>query len=71
MHWIWHGLWREDGHVLRCAIDVAVESQASEWKIYKDLEEECLTVGLSREDAICGFWQIYPQKFFGAMWGIS
>ena len=55
----WHGhvLMREDGHVLRRALDFVVEGQRKKgrpkrtWK--KQVEEETVKVGLRREDALC------------------
>ena len=54
----WHGhvLGREDGHVLRRALDFEVEGQRKKgrpkrtWK--KQVEEESVKVGLKREDAL-------------------
>ena len=48
---------REDGHVLRSAVDFEVEGQRQKgrlkrtWK--KQVEEECVRVGLRKEDALC------------------
>ena len=55
----WYGgvLRREDGHVLRRALDFDVESQRKKgrlkrtWK--KQVEEESVKVGLIRKDALC------------------
>ena len=50
-------LWREDGHVLRGALDFEVESERkkgrpkSTWE--RQVEEESVKVGLRREDALC------------------
>ena len=50
-------LGREDGHVLRMALDFEVEGQRKEGRprrIWKKLvEEESVKVGLRREDALC------------------
>ena len=45
----WHGhvLWREDGHVVRRALEVR---PMGAWK--KQVEEEGVKVGLRREDAL-------------------
>ena len=54
--WYDHVL-REDGHVLRWALDFDVEGQEKEerskrrWK--KQVEEESVKVGLRRKDALC------------------
>ena len=48
---------REDGHVLRMALDFEVEGQMRKgrvrrmWK--KQVEEESVMIGLRREDALC------------------
>ena len=48
---------RKDGHVLRRALDFAIEGQRKKgrprrtWK--KQVEEESVKVGLRREDALC------------------
>ena len=55
----WHGdvLRREDGHVMRTALDFDVTVQRKKgrpkriWK--KQVEEESMKVGLRREDALC------------------
>ena len=55
--WYGHVLMREDGHVLRRALDFEVESQRKKgrpkrtWK--KQMEVESVKVDLSREDALC------------------
>ena len=57
VHWYGHVLRREDGHVLRRALDIEVEGQGKKgrpkrmWK--KQVEEEGMKVGLRREDALC------------------
>ena len=55
----WYGymLRREDGHVLRRALDLEVEGRRKKgrpkmtWK--KQVEEESVKIGLRREDALC------------------
>ena len=55
----WYGyvLRREDGHVLRRALDFEVEGQKRKgrpkWTWKKQIEEESVKVGLRREDAFC------------------
>ena len=52
-----HVLRREDGHVLRKALDFEVDGQRKKgrmkrtWK--KQVEEESVNVGLRRQDALC------------------
>ena len=41
-HWFGHELWREDGHILRRALDLEVEGQRKKWKherMWKMLDE--------------------------------
>ena len=55
--WYGHVLRREDGHVLRRALDLEVEDQRKKgrlnktWK--KQVEEESVKVGFRREDDLC------------------
>ena len=57
VHWDGHVLRREDGHVIRRALDFEVEGQRKKgrpnrtWK--KQVEEESVKVGLRKEDALC------------------
>ena len=57
VHWYGHVLRREDGHVLRRALDYEVDGQRKKgrpkrtWK--KQVEEEIVKVGLRMEDALC------------------
>ena len=57
VRWYGHVLRREDGHVLRTALDIEVKGQRKKgrlkrtWK--KEVEEESVKVGLRREDALC------------------
>ena len=48
---------RADGHVLRKALDIEGEGQRKKWRLMrtwkKQVEEEIMKVGLSREDALC------------------
>ena len=52
-----HVLRREDGHVLRRALDFVIEGQRKKgrpkrtWK--NQVEEESMKVGLRKEDALC------------------
>ena len=56
VHWCGHGLRREDGHVMTRSLDFEVEGHRMKrrpkrtWK--KQVEEESVKVGLSREDAL-------------------
>ena len=56
-YWFGYAFWREDGHVLRRALDFKVEGQRKKgrpkrtWK--KQVDEENVKVGLRREDALC------------------
>ena len=58
--WYGHVLRREDGYILRRALDFEVEGQRkkvrpkSTWK--KQVEEESMKVGLRRKDALCCVW---------------
>ena len=65
----WYGdvLRREDGHVLRRALDFEVEGQRKKerlmktWK--KQAEEESVKVGLRREDVLCcSKWSVCVNK---------
>ena len=55
--WYGHMVRREDGHILRWALDIEVEDERKEgrlertWK--KQIEEESVKVGQSMEDALC------------------
>ena len=55
----WHGnvLRREDGHVLRRALDFEVEGQRKKWRPKRtwkqQVEEESMKVGLRREGSLC------------------
>ena len=56
VHWYGHVMRREDGHVLRRALDFEVEGQWKKvrpkmtWK--KQIVEESVMVGLRREDTL-------------------
>ena len=56
-HWYGYVLRREDGHVLRSALDFEVEGQMKKGKPkrtwQKQAEEKGVKVGLRREDALC------------------
>ena len=56
VHWYGHVLGREDGNVLRSALDIVVESQRKKGRPertwMKQVEEESVKVGLRREDAL-------------------
>ena len=55
--WYGHVLTREDGYVMRRALDFEVESQRKKGRpmrtLKKQVEEESVKVGLRREDALC------------------
>ena len=57
VHWYFHVLTREDGNVLGMALNFLVECQRKKCRLkrtWKKLtEEECVKVGLRREDALC------------------
>ena len=57
VHWYGDVLRREDGHVLRRALDYEVEGQRKKGRLKRtwerQVEEESVTVGLRREDALC------------------
>ena len=48
VHWYGHVLRREGGHVLRRALDFDVDRPKRTWQ--KQVEEECMKVGLSRKE---------------------
>ena len=55
--WYGHVLRREDGHFLRLALDFDVEGERKKWRPKrtwkKQVQEESMKVGLSREDVLC------------------
>ena len=58
---------REDGHIIKRASDFEVEGQRKKgrskrtWK--KQVEEECMKVGLRRKDALCrSMWSVGVNK---------
>ena len=53
---------REDGHVLGSALDFKVKGRLKRtWK--KQVDEECVKVGLRREDALCrSQWRVGVNK---------
>ena len=57
VHWYGQVLRRENGHVLRRALDFEVEGQRKKEKLKKtwkqQVEEESVKVGLRKEDALC------------------
>ena len=57
VRWYWHVLMREDGNVLRNALDIEVECQRKKWRqkrtCKKHFEEESIKVGVSRKDKLC------------------
>ena len=58
---------REDGHILRRALNFEVEGQWKKWKPKrtwkKQVEEESMKVGLRREDALCrSKWSVGVNK---------
>ena len=48
---------REDGHVIRRALDFEAEDQSKKWRLKrtcrKQVGEESMKVGLRRKDALC------------------
>ena len=65
--WYGHVLRREDGHLLRRALDVVVEVQGKKWRLKrtwkKQVEEENVKIVLRREDALCqSKWSICINK---------
>ena len=62
---------REDGHVLRRALDFEVDGQRKNWRskrMWKKLvEEESVNIGLRRKDALCkSQWSVGVNEF--AVW---
>ena len=57
VYWYGHVLRREDGHVLRRALDVELEGQWKKgrlnWTWVRQVEDESVEIGLRREDALC------------------
>ena len=57
VRWYGHVLRREDGHVLRTALDFEVEGQLKNGRLKrtwrKQVEEESVKVGFRRKDALC------------------
>ena len=70
VHWYDHVLSREDGHVLRSALDFEFEGQRRKGRLKGtwQLEEESVKVAVRREDALCrskcnvGLWCIWPPS---------
>ena len=67
VRWYGHVLSREDGHILRRALDFEVEGQRKKgrprrmWK--KQVEEESMKVGLRRTDVLCrSKWSVSVNK---------
>ena len=67
VRWYGHVLSREDGHILRRALDFEVEGQRKKgrprrmWK--KQVEEESMKVGLRRTDVLCrSKWSVSINK---------
>ena len=67
VHWYGHMLRREDGHVLRRALDFEVEGQRKKrrqkrmWK--KQIEEKSMKVSLRRKDTLCrSKWSVVVNK---------
>ena len=54
VRWFGHGFIREDGHVLRGALEFEVEGQLKKWRLkgkwIRQVMDECAQVGLIRED---------------------
>ena len=62
-----HVLRREDGHILRRALDFEVESQRKKWRLKsiwkKQVESESVKVDLRMEDALCrSKWSVGISK---------
>ena len=57
VRWYGHVLGREDGHVLRRALDFEVEGQRKKGRTkctcQKQVVEESMKIGLRREDVLC------------------
>ena len=57
VHWYGHVLRREDGHVLRNALDFVVEGQMKKGRpkmtLKKQVDEESVKIGVRKEDAFC------------------
>ena len=66
-----HVLRKEDGHVLRRALDFGVEGQRKKgrlkmtWK--RQVEEESVKVGMGREDALCRSMRIVGINLIAAV----
>ena len=67
VHWYGRVLRREDGHILRRALNFEVEGQRNKempkrtWK--KQVEEESMKAGLRRKDALCrSMWSVSVNK---------
>ena len=67
VRWYGHVLRRKDGHVSRRALDIEVEGQMKngrlkrKWK--RQVKEECVKVGVRREDACCrSKWSVSMNK---------
>ena len=67
VRWYGHVLRREEGNVLRRALDLEVDGRRKRgrprrtWK--KQVEEECMKVGLGRMDALCrARWRVGVHK---------
>ena len=56
VHWYGHVSWREDGHVLRRALDFQFEGQRKKGRLKrickKQVEEESVKVSMRNEDAL-------------------
>ena len=68
-----HVLRREDGHILRGALDFEVEGQWKKgrpkrmWKI--QVEEESVKVGFRREDVLCqSKWSVGVNQIATGLW---
>ena len=64
---VWSCVLREDGHVIRMALDFEVKGKRKKgrlkrtWK--KQVEEESMKVGLRRKDALCrSKWSVGVNK---------
>ena len=73
--WYGHVLRREDGHVLRMALDFVVEGQRKKRRLkrtcIKQVEEDSVKVGLRRKDALCrSKWSVDINRIAAGLWRI-
>ena len=73
VRWYGHVLRREDGHILRRALDFGVDGQRKKIRptrnLKRQVEKELMKVGLRREDARCrSKWSAGINKMAAALW---